>query len=72
VRSEESAAGALWQSSALGRELVVLLSHTIPHYALIAVLLRARGSEPPAAFGVAPSTLAHWQEERTACAPRPG
>jgi uncharacterized damage-inducible protein DinB len=72
VRSEESVAGAGWQSSTLGRELVALLSHTIHHYALIAVLLRARGIEPPAAFGVAPSTLAHWQEERTACAPRPG
>ena len=28
--------------------------------------------EPAPGFGVAPSTLAHWQEERAACAPRAG
>jgi uncharacterized damage-inducible protein DinB len=43
--------------SSLARELQFLLSHTIHHYALIAVALRAQQVEPGAEFGVAPSTL---------------
>lgn len=46
-----------WHTSSLGRELQFLLSHTVHHYALIALLLRQRGFEPGADFGVAPSTL---------------
>jgi uncharacterized damage-inducible protein DinB len=72
VRAEACTVGAAWQRSTLARELVVLLSHTVHHYALIAVLLRARGIEPPPDLGVAPSTLAHWNGGRTACAPRAG
>lgn len=72
VRTEACVVGQDWQSSTLARELGGLLSHTVHHYALIAVLLRARGVEPPAELGVAPSTLAHWREERAACAPRAG
>lgn len=72
VRAESALVGQAWQPSSLARELVVLLSHTVHHYALIAVLLRARGIEPPPELGVAPSTLGHWQEERSTCAPRAG
>ncbi len=72
VRSEGCLVGPEWQRSTLARELSGLLSHTVHHYALIAVLLRARGLEPPPDFGVAPSTLAHWREEQGACAPRAG
>ncbi len=72
VRSEACVVGPAWQHSTLARELGGLLSHTVHHYALIAVLLRARGIEPPAELGVAPSTLAHWREEHAACAPRAG
>jgi hypothetical protein len=54
VRSE----GSLQQSSA-GRELQVLASHTTHHYALIALLLQARGIEVEPGFGVAPSTLVY-------------
>lgn len=50
-----------WASSTLARELDVLTSHTVHHYALVAVFLRAVGVEPPAGFGVAPSTLRHWE-----------
>ncbi len=46
-----------WHVSSLGRELQFLLSHTVHHYALIALLLRQQGFEPGADFGVAPSTL---------------
>ena len=71
VRAESSAVGDAWQRSSLARELGALLSHTVHHYALIAVLLRAQGVEPPQDLGVAPSTLAHWHE-RAPCAPQPG
>lgn len=62
VRADAAAWGDpahAWNRSSLGRELCFLLSHTVHHYALIATLLRSRGIEPDADFGVAPSTLAH-------------
>jgi hypothetical protein len=43
--------------SSIGRELQVLRSHTVHHYALIAVLVLAWGLELESDFGVAPSTL---------------
>ncbi len=52
-----------WADSSPGRELQFLLSHTIHHYALIALMLRLQGFEPGAAFGVAPSTLEYWKEK---------
>lgn len=48
-----------WSLSSLGRELQFLASHTVHHYALIALLLEAVGEEAPPDFGVAPSTLTH-------------
>lgn len=48
-----------WSLSTLKRELQFLLSHTIHHYALIALVLRLQGFEPGTEFGVAPSTLRH-------------
>ena len=46
-------------ASTVGRELAFLLSHTIHHCALIAVMLRLRGIDTPAGFGLAPSTIRH-------------
>jgi len=43
--------------SSLLRELDAALSHSVHHFAIIALLLRLRGIEAPADFGVAPSTL---------------
>lgn len=40
----------------VGREVTFLISHTIHHAALIAVLLEDRGHERPARFGLAPTT----------------
>ena len=57
-----------WTASSLDRELQSLISHTVHHYALIAMLLRVSGRQPAADFGVAPSTLRYWEESR-ACAP---
>jgi hypothetical protein len=65
VRSESAVlpAGAdPWSRSSLRRELLVLLSHTVHHYALVRERLRGRGRDPGRGFGLAPSTRAH--EER--------
>lgn len=59
----EDAGAAAWSRSSLGRELSFVLSHTIHHYALMALLLRSRGLDPGADFGVAPSTLRYWKAE---------
>ena len=50
-----------WSSSSVERELQFLLSHTVHHYALIAVIMRLASIEPPEELGVAPSTLRYWQ-----------
>ncbi len=62
---------ALWSRSTLRRELRFLLSHTIHHYALIRVVLRADGVPCDESFGVAPSTLDYWEQSER-CAPSPG
>lgn len=46
-----------WTDSTVARELAFLLSHTVHHYALIALHARQRGIELGEDFGVAPSTL---------------
>jgi uncharacterized damage-inducible protein DinB len=48
--------------SSLGRELAFLLSHSVHHLAVVAMMLRVLGAEPPASLGVAPSTLANWRK----------
>ena len=53
---------AAWTYASIGRELQFLLSHTIHHYALIALILRLQGFSPAEQFGVAPSTLEYWKE----------
>ena len=60
-------ADAPWGGSSIERELQVLSSHTVHHYALIAVVLRLHGHAVDDEFGVAPSTLRYWKEQR-ACA----
>ncbi len=51
-----------WGDSSVLREMNFLMSHTIHHYAIIAMMLRIQGFEPGEQFGVAPSTLEHWKE----------
>jgi len=46
-----------WSRSSVRRELQFLISHTIHHYALIALILRHQGCDPAEEFGIAPSTL---------------
>jgi uncharacterized damage-inducible protein DinB len=63
----EVAPGTATTSSVL-RELEFLLSHTVHHYALVAVMARLQGCEPEATFGVAPSTLRYRENHAAACA----
>jgi hypothetical protein len=57
-----------WARSTGRRELQFLLSHTIHHYALIAVICHRLGIGLEPAFGVAPSTLRFQQQQGAACA----
>jgi|ERR1051326_3933775 hypothetical protein len=54
-----------YMESSISRELQVLSSHTIHHFALIAMTLRLHGIEMDRDFGVAPSTL-RYLASRTA------
>lgn len=56
-----------WSESSVMRELQSLVSHTVHHYALIALMLRLNGFSPADEFGVAPSTLEYWRTP-TLCA----
>ena len=47
--------------STLARELQFLASHTVHHYALIAIASRLQGIMPDKQFGIAPSTLKYLQ-----------
>jgi len=57
VRAEDSSSGDAWMYSSVCRELQVLRSHTIHHYALMSLTLKALGLEIDPEFGMAPSTL---------------
>jgi uncharacterized damage-inducible protein DinB len=48
--------------STVGRELAFVLSHTVHHNALIAVMAQTLGVLVPDRFGYAPSTIAHLEE----------
>lgn len=62
----ETAPGIATATSVL-RELEFLLSHTVHHYALIAIMARLQEVEPEPTFGIAPSTL-RYQQAQTSCA----
>jgi hypothetical protein len=66
VRAEQASSETpRWSDSSAGRELQFLISHTVHHYAVVAILLRLQGCDAAAEnpdFGVAPSTLAHRKE----------
>jgi len=59
VLAEGDASDGDVTTSSIGRELGFLLSHTIHHCALIAVMMRLRGVDTPPGFGIAPSTQRH-------------
>ena len=70
VRSETAPLDSThpWAGSSLLRELEFLLSHTVHHYALIAIQCRLRGMTLDPDFGMAPSTLRHRQRHAAPCA----
>ncbi len=57
-----------WSGSTVFRELQFLISHTVHHFALIAMILRDQGLPVSEGFGVAPSTL-KFAAELPPCAP---
>ena len=60
VRMEDAGASSeidTLMESSISRELQVLSSHTVHHFALIAMTLRIHGVEMDPDFGMAPSTL---------------
>lgn len=69
VRAETAPSDARhpWAGSSLLRELEFLLSHTIHHYALIAIMCRLQGRLIDPDFGVAPSTLRHRVKVQNLC-----
>ena len=69
VRIEDSAESRLREPflvSSVGRELQVLSSHTIHHFALMAITLRALGVCVDPDFGMAPSTLRYRASQAAA------
>ncbi len=50
-----------YSRSSIGRELQFLASHTVHHFAMMAFMLVQQGHTPHPDFGVAASTLVHWQ-----------
>ena len=50
-----------WSRSTLLREMQFLQSHTVHHYAIIALMLNLQNVAVNESFGVAPSTLKQWR-----------
>jgi len=63
VRMEDADAAGGYMTSSVSRELQMLSSHTIHHFALIAVTLRLHGVAVDADFGMAPSTLRYLADK---------
>lgn len=70
VRAESESCDGPWSDSTFHRELLFLQSHTIHHFALIALHATRLGIDVGEDFGVAPSTLRHRAatEPARACA----
>lgn len=69
VRIEDSAGSRVSEPfliSSVGRELQALSSHSIHHFALIAMTLRALGVTANPDFGIAPSTLRYRASQAAA------
>ena len=69
VKVEDAPASRLddsFMTSSIGREMQVLNSHTVHHFALIAMTLQALGFQLDRDFGMAPSTLRYQAATRDA------
>ncbi|HTJ77482.1 MAG TPA: DinB family protein [Rariglobus sp.] len=70
VETAPAAEPSPWAESTALRELEFLLSHTVHHYALVAVVCQLAGQKTPSDFGMAPSTLRYLKttQQAAACA----
>lgn len=72
VREDDSeSSGEASSVSSLRRELQFLHSHTVHHWAIVALLLGKRGVEVAEGFGLAPSTRRYLEAQRE-CVPQAG
>ena len=55
-------------TSSIGREMQALASHTVHHFALIAMTLQALGFHLDRDFGMAPSTLRYQASRKVEAA----
>jgi len=62
--ADHSDTGPRESGSSVDRELQFLISHSVHHYALIALIMKLEGKFPAADFGVAPSTLQYRQTQK--------
>ncbi len=62
----DSALPEIELATTIGREMVFVLSHTIHHNALIAVIAQSVGAKVPERFGYAPSTIAYLESNQCA------
>jgi len=69
VKVEDAPASRLddaFMTSSIGREIQALASHTVHHFALIAMTLQALGYRLDRNFGMAPSTLRYQAAKKAA------
>jgi hypothetical protein len=64
--AEGSGVADAFMESSISRELQALSSHTVHHFALIAMSLRSHGFDVDPEFGVAPSTLRYQRSQAEA------
>ena len=55
-----------WQNSSIGRELQFVLSHSVHHYAILAIMCRDFSVALEEDFGMAPSTVRYKREQQAA------
>jgi hypothetical protein len=68
VRMEDAGASDIentFMESSISRELQVLSSHTVHHFAMVAIALRFHGIDLDPEFGMAPSTLRYLASTAT-------
>ena len=67
-KTSYSTSGSQASPSTVGREIMYSVAHAVHHYALIGFMAGVMGLDMPAGFGVAPSTLKHQADTKTATA----
>jgi len=63
IQNQNSREAATPENSSLRRELAFLVSHTVHHFALVAVAIRMNGFTVPRYFGYAPATIQYLEKQ---------